>query len=122
MTYHLSRLVARWGPSCPGFNFNHQTIKKIKFMFSVRNKTKFTVQVISNLKPPVLPENILNQKRNFRKIGLRGGHTRYERKKNRHLPQMKLKYQMKLMIFRLYMNFDELIFNHCAITNTNKNC
>ena len=24
---------------------------------------------------------ILNQKRNFRKIGLRGGHTRYERKK-----------------------------------------
>ena len=66
---------------------------------------------------------ILNQKRNFRKIGLRGGHTRYERKKkNRHLPQMKLKYQMKLMIFRLYMNFDELIFNHCAITNTNKNC
>ena len=28
---------------------------------------------------------------------------------------------MKLMIFRLYMNFDELIFNHCAITNTNKN-
>ena len=66
--------------------------------------------------------NILNQKRNFRKIGLRGGHTRYERKKNRHLPQMKLKYQMKLMIFRLYMNFDELIFNHCAITNMNKNC
>ena len=66
---------------------------------------------------------ILNQKRNFRKIGLRGGHTRYEKKKkNRHLPQMKLKYQMKLMIFRLYMNFDELIFNHCAITNTNKNC
>ena len=63
---------------------------------------------------------ILNQKRNFRKIGLRGGHTRYKRKKNRHLPQMKLKYQMKLMIFRLYMNFDELIFNHCAITNTNK--
>ena len=44
------------------------------------------------------------------------------KKKNRHLPQMKLKYQMKLMIFRLYMNFDELIFNHCAITNTNKNC
>ena len=122
MTYYLSRLVARWGPSCPGFNFNHQTIKKIKFMFSVRNKTKFTVQVISNLKPPVLPEKILNQKRNFRKIGLRGGHTRYERKKYRHLPQMKLKYQMKLMIFRLYMNFDELIFNHCAITNTNKNC
>ena len=67
--------------------------------------------------------NILNQKRNFRKIGLRGGHTRYERKKkNRHLPQMKLKYQMKFMIFRLYMNFDELIFNHCAITNMNKNC
>ena len=66
--------------------------------------------------------NILNQKRNFRKIGLRGWHTRYERKKNRHLPQMKLKYQMKLMIFRLYMNFDELIFNHCAITNTNQNC
>ena len=27
---------------------------------------------------------------------------------------------MKLMIFRLYMNFDELIFNHCAITNTNQ--
>ena len=24
--------------------------------------------------------------------------------------------------FSLYMNFDELIFNHCAITNTNKNC
>ena len=24
---------------------------------------------------------ILNKKRNFRKIGLRGGHTRYERKK-----------------------------------------
>ena len=45
-----------------------------------------------------------------------------KKKKNRHLPQMKLKYQMKLMIFRLYMNFDELIFNHCAITNTNKNC
>ena len=67
-------------------------------------------------------KNILNQKRNFRKIGLRGGHTRYKRKKNRHLPQMKLKYQMKLMIFRLYMNFDELIFNHCAVTNTNKNC
>ena len=66
--------------------------------------------------------HIVNQKRNFRKVGLRGGHTRYERKKNRHLPQMKLKYQMKLMIFRLYMNFDELIFNHCAITNTNKNC
>ena len=41
---------------------------------------------------------------------VRGGHTRYEKKKkkkNRHLPQMKLKYQMKLMIFRLYMNFDE---------------
>ena len=49
---------------------------------------------------------ILNQKRNFPKIGLGGGHTRYERKENRHLPQMKLKYQMKLMIFRLYMNFD----------------
>ena len=44
------------------------------------------------------------------------------KKKNGHLPQMKLKYQTKLMIFRLYMNFDELIFNHCAITNTNKNC
>ena len=57
---------------------------------------------------------------------VRGGHTPYERKKkkkkNRHLSQMKLKYQMKLMIFRLYMNFDELIFNLCAITNTNKNC
>ena len=26
---------------------------------------------------------ILNQKRNFRKIGLRGGHTRYERKKKK---------------------------------------
>ena len=26
-------------------------------------------------------QNILNRKRNFRKIGLRGGHTRYERKK-----------------------------------------
>ena len=51
-------------------------------------------------------EQLLNQKRNFRKIGHRGGHTRYERKRNRHLPQMKLKYQMKLMIFRLYMNFD----------------
>ena len=47
---------------------------------------------------------------------------RKKKKKNRHLPQMKLKYQMKLMIFRLYMNFDELIFNHCAITNKNKNC
>ena len=44
---------------------------------------------------------------------VRGGHTPYERKKKkktRHLPQMKLKYQMKLIIFRLYMNFDELIF------------
>ena len=70
--------------------------------------------------------HILNQKRNLRKAvrNVCGGHTRYVRKKkkNRHLPQMKLKYQMKLMIFRLYMNFDELIFNHCAITNTNKNC
>ena len=53
---------------------------------------------------------------------VRGGHTRYERKKNRHLSQMKLKYQIKLLIFRLYMNFDEFIFNHCAVTNTNKNC
>ena len=26
-------------------------------------------------------QNILNQKRNFHKIGLRGGHTRYERRK-----------------------------------------
>ena len=40
---------------------------------------------------------------------------------NQHLPQMNLKNPMKFMIFRLYMNFDKLIFSHCAIANTNKN-
>ena len=70
--------------------------------------------------------NILNKKETFAKplgmfaVGILVTKEKKKKKKNRHLPQMKLKYQMKLMIFRLYMNFDELIFNHCAITNTKR--
>ena len=36
---------------------------------------------ITNSLLPLELQYILNQKRNFRKIGLRGGHTRYERRK-----------------------------------------
>ena len=38
------------------------------------------VPIAANWKGVCL-QNTLNQKGNFRKIGLRGGHTRYERKK-----------------------------------------
>ena len=40
-------------------------------------------------------KDILNQKRNFRKIGLRGGHTRYERKKKKIDTYLKWNWNIK---------------------------